>query len=79
MKNIMILSGIIASVLGTTLNAYNDAYNFDKLPKSTHVQKNKNGGYTWTDSGNPNADNILDRLPSGHSLTPDGRGGYYYN
>lgn len=46
-------------------------------PSQTHMESDGRGGYRWTDSGNPDADNYADRLPSSHSMTPDGRGGFY--
>jgi len=75
MKNLMIFSGIFASIFATSLNSYN----YNELPQSNHIYPNRQGGYVWTEPGDPSAENYLDRIPRNHSVTPDGQGGYYYN
>ncbi len=75
MKNLIILLGIFVSIFSASLYSYN----YNELPQSSHIYPNRQGGYVWTDAGDPYAENRLDRLPRSHSITPDGQGGYYYN
>lgn len=47
------------------------------LPDTTHIQPDGHNGYYWYEQGDPDSDDILERLPKSHSMTPDGSGGYY--